>query len=98
MRAPRHLRRRLSVRRNAREAIQLLTNYELFLSAQDASAIDFSPGIAGAGFVERVTADLAIGSAVYEVKTVVRNIAGKDIRQLLVYLAFASGNWKSQMV
>jgi hypothetical protein len=35
-------------------------------------------------------ADLSIGKTLFEVKTVERNIASKDLRQLLVYLALQS--------
>jgi len=42
---------------------------------------------------------MSIGESLFEVKTVDRNLAGKDIRQLLVYLALqaATGDrkWRS---
>ena len=54
----------------------------------------FLPRIPGCGFVNECAADLVIGDCLFEVKTVERNIAGKDIRQLLVYLALQSATDK----
>jgi hypothetical protein len=58
------------------------------------ATVEFSPKIPGSGFLGSCYADLSINQTLFEVKTVNRNIAGKDIRQLIVYLALqaASGN------
>ena len=69
------------------EALLLVNNYASFLSGRAEEVIEFSPHIPGAGFVDACSGDLSVSSTLFEVKTVNRNIAGKDIRQLLVYLA-----------
>ena len=69
------------------ESLLLVHNYEIFLSSHAEEAIEFSPSIPGAGFVDSCAGDVSAGTSLFEVKTVKRNIAGKDIRQLLVYLA-----------
>ena len=58
------------------------------------NAAKFGPTIQGSGFLSKCRADISAGRALYEVKTVDRNLAGKDIRQLIVYLALqnATGN------
>jgi hypothetical protein len=42
------------------------------------------------GYVDSCAGDIAIGKVLIEVKTVNRNISGRDIRQLLVYFALES--------
>lgn len=78
------------------EALEIAHRYELLLGVNPESA-KFSPLIPGAGIVDTCEADIAAGECLWEVKAVRRNVAGKDIRQLLVYLAlnYASGrnNW-----
>ena len=74
------------------EALLLVENYSTFLSGHSKSAIEFRPYIRGAGFVNSCTGDLSVSTALFEIKTVNRNIAGKDIRQLLVYLALQSAS------
>ena len=74
------------------EALCLVKNYSIFLSDRSQSAIEFRPYIPGAGFVNSCTGDLSVSTALFEIKTVNRNIAGKDIRQLLVYLALQSAS------
>jgi hypothetical protein len=70
------------------EAIRIAENYGHFLASLRAdSPIAFFPKIRGAGFLGSVQADLSAGDTLYEVKTVNRNIAGKDLRQLITYLA-----------
>jgi len=70
------------------EAMRLASNYRGFLSLpKHEGNIEFSPKISGAGFLGLCNADLSIGQTLYEIKTVNRNIAGKDIRQLILYLA-----------
>jgi hypothetical protein len=75
------------------EGLALAHNYEAFFCQKHAS-VEFSPRIAGAGFISSCLADLSVGDTLYEVKTVNRNIASKDMRQLMVYLALqaATGN------
>lgn len=78
------------------EAIEIAYRYELLLGKKP-SSVTFSPLIPGAGIVDSCEADIADGECLWEVKAVRRNVSGKDIRQLVVYLAlnYASGqnNW-----
>ena len=72
------------------DGLLLVRNYELFLASYATEEIEFRPSIPGSGFVDACTADLSIGDALFEVKTVERNIGSKDLRQILVYLALQS--------
>ncbi len=78
------------------ESYLLAYQYEKYLNKIDATKIEFSPKIVGAGFMNKCYADLSIDSTLYEVKTVSRNISGNDIRQLFIYLALqaSEGNRK----
>lgn len=79
------------------EGFEIAENYlRFFEQIPIKGTIQFLPAIAGAGFIENCQADLAIGKALFEVKTVDRNLASKDMRQLLVYLALqaATGDRK----
>ena len=69
------------------ESIELAEQYNFFLGNLKSTEIEFSPKIVGAGFLGVCTADLSVGTTLYEIKTVSRNISGKDIKQLLIYLA-----------
>ncbi len=69
------------------EALALACQYDFFFEYVKAKNIDFSPRIAGAGFLGACTADLSIDETLYEIKTVSRNIGGRDIKQLILYLA-----------
>ena len=70
------------------EGLALAQNYERFFEQRGCEeGIEFDPIIPGAGFLQTCKADISIGPALFEVKTVSRNLAGKDIRQLIVYLA-----------
>jgi len=82
------------------EGLALAKNYERFINEIGINqSIEFSPTIPGAGFLAQCKADISIGETLFEVKTVDRNLSGKDIRQLFIYLSlqFASGQrrWKS---
>ena len=48
--------------------------------------VEFRPTIKGAGFLGNCTADLSASNTLYEVKAISRNLSGRDIRQLLIYL------------
>lgn len=54
--------------------------------------IIFRPQLKGSGFLGSCTADLSADDTLYEIKTVTRNISGKDIRQILIYLLLQSSN------
>lgn len=73
------------------EGLQLATRYESFVHLQGgAGRCIFQVPIKGCGFLHACAADLVIGDFLVEVKTVKRTLAGKDIRQLVVYLALSS--------
>jgi len=77
------------------EGLSLAKNFERFFDQRGCrDDIEFDPPIPGSGFLPMCKADISIGGALFEVKTVKRNLAGKDIRQLIVYLALqaADGN------
>ncbi len=79
------------------EGFEIAQNYvRFFQQVSTKGAIQFLPPIPGAGFLKNCQADVAIGPALFEVKTVNRNFASKDIRQLIVYLALqaATGDRK----
>jgi len=70
------------------EGLLIAENYpEFFKEISNLGLPVFNPIIPGAGFLQTCQADIAIGRGLFEVKTVTRNIAGKDIKQLIVYLA-----------
>lgn len=70
------------------EALQIANNYTaLYLHCGTELPRKFSPAIPGAGFLATCEADLVIGDTLFEIKTVNRNLSGKDLRQLIVYLA-----------
>ncbi len=69
------------------ESYELANQYEHFFAYINANQIDFSPKIAGSGFLGVCEADLSVDDTLYEIKTISRNIAGKDIKQLIIYLA-----------
>ena len=69
------------------ESYELANQYVHFFSYIKANVIEFSPKIAGSGFLGVCEADLSVDDTLYEIKTVSRNFAGKDIKQLIIYLA-----------
>ena len=70
------------------EGVAMARIYERFIRLWPAdAAVEFSPAIAGANIMPSCRADLSIGAALYEIKTVSRNFQSRDIRQLLIYLA-----------
>lgn len=69
------------------ESCKLAKQYEYFFLHIKAGQIEFVPKITGSGFLGLCEADLSVDDTLYEVKTVSRNISGKDIKQLLIYLA-----------
>lgn len=73
------------------EGLQLASRYESFASVQGGrEQCVFQTPIKGCGFLHACATDLVIGDYLVEVKTVKRTLAGKDIRQLVVYLALSS--------
>lgn len=77
------------------EGIQLAENYEIFFSIfKNPKDIEFNPKVPGAGFLNSCEGDISIGLILIEVKTVNRNLSGKDIRQLITYLALQASTNK----
>lgn len=74
------------------EAFKLADQYQYFFDYLHLrhTDIEFRPRIRGAGFLGSCTADLSAGDTLYEVKAISRNLAGRDIRQLLIYLGLQS--------
>jgi len=73
------------------EGLQLATRYESFAKNHGGpERCIFQAPIKGCGFLRACAADLVIGDYLVEIKTVKRTLAGKDIRQLLIYLALSS--------
>ncbi|MEJ1359408.1 MAG: hypothetical protein RPU72_14680 [Candidatus Sedimenticola sp. (ex Thyasira tokunagai)] len=81
------------------ESLDLAEQYDYFLDHLGPNDIEFSPIIVGAGFLGKCKADLSVGDTLYEIKTVSRNISGRDIKQLIIYLALqystGSSKWKN---
>lgn len=70
------------------EAKTLAQIYDTLIAKfPEGSKVIFNPKLNGAGFLNSCQADLAIGSTIFEIKTANRNFAGKDLRQLFIYLA-----------
>nr|WP_315422704.1 hypothetical protein [uncultured Pedobacter sp.] len=68
--------------------IELICNNILeFIGKAKVLNIEFKPEIKGYGLIGQVTADLAIGNTLYEIKTVNRNFKSSDLKQLLIYLS-----------
>lgn len=77
-----------------KESCLIANQYDHFFEFLKPSNVEFSPLVAGSGFLGICEADLSIDDTLYEVKTVSRNISGKDVKQLVLYLAlqYSSGN------
>jgi len=70
------------------EGFEIAQNYRRFFEQiPSKGTVEFAPRILGAGFLQTCQADLTIGPALFEIKTVNRNLASKDVRQLIIYLA-----------
>jgi hypothetical protein len=73
------------------EGLQLARRYQPFYEFfPPGSSIEFCPQFPGAGFLDSCEGDLGISSCLVEVKTTTKRPSGKDLRQLLVYLALSS--------
>lgn len=77
------------------EGLELALRYESFIHHFESSEkCVFQIPIQGAGFLRACEADMAIGDCLIEIKTVKRSLAGKDIRQLIIYLALSAASHK----
>lgn len=74
------------------ESLKIAKQYGYFFEhlKMNSSKIIFRPKLKGSGFLGSCTADLLVDDTLYEIKTVTRNISGKDIRQILIYLFLQS--------
>ena len=78
------------------EGLELALRYESFVRHfGSAERCSFQIPIQGAGFLRACEADMAIGDCLIEIKTVKRSLAGKDIRQLIIYLALSAASHKT---
>jgi len=79
----------------AGEALKLASYYDRLYPVFGAdSPVEFSPQIPGAGFIASCYGDLSIADTLFEIKTVNRNLSGKDFRQLIIYLALQASTGK----
>ena len=76
------------------EGLELAQRYEAFIyQVGDPKAVQFVVPICGAGIINACNMDMLFSDFLVEVKTVKRSLAGKDIRQLVTYMALF---WKSK--
>jgi hypothetical protein len=77
------------------EGFRLCVRYEALYSAfPSGSDIEFCPKFHGAGFLNSSEGDISIGDTLIEVKTTTRRGSGKDLKQLIVYLALDANTGK----
>ncbi len=76
------------------ESLKIAEQYERFFKHLKLTnnQIIFRPQLKGSGFLGSCTADLSVDDTLYEIKTVTRNISGKDVRQILIYLLLQSSS------
>ncbi|MEX4003596.1 hypothetical protein AB4Y38_32450 [Paraburkholderia sp. EG285A] len=71
-----------------RQGLELTKNYaSLYRVCLPAEHIEFSPRFQGCGFLNAGEGDLGIDGTLVEIKTTTRKVAGRDLRQLITYLA-----------
>jgi hypothetical protein len=71
------------------EAILLCSRYDALYRAVDGDLV-YCPSLRGVGFLDSCEADLATADTLIEVKTTTRRVSGRDLRQVLVYLALGA--------
>jgi hypothetical protein len=70
------------------EGLRICARYDAMYQRFDREGVvEFCPSVRGAGFLDSTEGDLSVGDTLVEVKTATRKVAGKDLRQVLVYLA-----------
>lgn len=83
--------------REIAEGLQLVRQYDyLYRSFPMGSRVEFCPKFSGAGYLNAAEGDLGVSDTLIEVKTTTRKVAGKDLRQLLIYLALDASAGKSR--
>ena len=79
------------------EGLRLCSRYvALYAAYPKDSQVEFCPSFPGAGFLNSSEGDFGIGNTLIEVKTTTRKPAGKDIRQLMVYVALEANAGKKR--
>jgi hypothetical protein len=79
------------------EGARIAQNYDgLYRAFPIDTEFEFCPRFPGAGFLSTAEGDLGIGDTLVEIKTTTRHVAGKDIRQLLTYLALDSNGGRQR--
>ncbi|HIE4194478.1 MULTISPECIES: hypothetical protein [Burkholderia] len=74
------------------QGVALASNYaSLYRACLPADDVEFSPRFEGCGFLNAAEGDLGINGTLVEIKTTTRNVSGKDLRQLITYLALDAG-------
>lgn len=69
------------------EALDLCARYADLPRLLKGAQMQWCPPLKGFGFINSCEADLAAGPLLVEVKTTTRRVSGRDLRQILVYLA-----------
>jgi hypothetical protein len=74
------------------QGLALTKSYaSLYRVCQPTTHIEFGPRFQGCGFLNTAVGDIGIDGTLVEVKTTTRKVAGKDLRQLITYLALDAG-------
>lgn len=74
------------------QGIALTKNYEALYRVGPAGAlVTFGPRFQGCGFLDAAEGDLGINKTLIEIKTTTRRVSGKDLKQLITYLALDAG-------
>lgn len=71
------------------EALLLCSRYGALYREKIGNLV-YCPRVQGVGFIDSCEADLGIDDTLVEVKTTTRRVSGRDLRQVLVYLALRS--------
>jgi hypothetical protein len=74
------------------QGLALAQNYEaLYRACPPGKAVTFGPQFQGCGFLNAAEGDLGIHETLIEIKTTTRRVSGRDLRQLITYLALDAG-------
>lgn len=74
------------------QGLALMRNYEaLYRAGAPMGTIAFGPRFQGCGFLNAAEGDVGINRTLIEIKTTTRKVSGKDLKQLITYLALDAG-------
>lgn len=74
------------------EGYSLTLSYaSLYRALLPIAKVEFAPQFLGCGFLNAADGDIGVDGTLVEVKTTTRKVAGKDLRQLITYLALDVG-------